>query len=219
MCYLNLIQIERKITMSDSISKFVEKQDVMYQGKLLAMRQGNCLGYFYAQMPETPFSNFYDIRKGFNLYFADSKISYKKPKDGVKYKVGNFRSVEQLFAFGKAITMHDDKSAKKIYKLRTPSSVKYLRLGRAVKNYDDEKWEKIAATWMLQGMLAKFSQDKFCHKCLMATGFMVLMECNPYSTYWGAGIGIKQDFKTAPGKNMQGWLLMQTRSILQKELK
>lgn len=187
------------------------KQNIILDGKTIGVLQNKTVGYFNSATPDSPFSNFYQPAEPIKLYYANGKLDYKPAPNS---QVLNFDSVEQIFAYGKAVTMGDREAAYKIIHTHTnkPSTFKYL--GRSVRNFDSAKWEKASSQWMKLGMLAKFSQDDFAKRALAKTANYNLGECNPYDRKWGLGVNINSNFDQAFGENRQGRLLMQVRQEL-----
>lgn len=63
------------------------------------------------------------------------------------------------------------------------------KLGRAVRNFDPEKWTKeVACGFVLDGNMAKFSQNPDMKKYLMDTGDSILVEGASYDKIWGVGL-------------------------------
>lgn len=189
-------------------------QKIKLDGKTIGILQQDTVGYFNSDTPDSPFSNFYKTAKPFNLYFANGQLGYKPMQGAQKLP---FSCVEQVFAYGKAVTMGDKESAKKIINAQSnkPSTYKYL--GRAVKNFDATKWKIAAPKWMKLGMLAKFSQDDFAKRALDKVKNYKLGECNPYDSTWGLGMKINNNFALAMGQNKQGKILMQVAQELDQQ--
>lgn len=178
-------------------------KQVLLQGKIIGYQEGGKLGYFNSKTPDSPFSNFYRPPKPLKICFN----KHAKPMLGIdnNHKMGEFDSVEQFFAYGKAVEMHDLDTAKKIYHTHTNSSFVFKKLGRSVKNFDADKWNKEGKKWMLAGMYAKYTQDPFARHALLATKDLDLVEANPYDKKWGVGNDINH-FANGTGKNYQGRL-------------
>lgn len=195
---------ERKIIMNHQAIKMDDKVIGIYD------KDSNNLAYFHSDTPDSPFSNLYQPKNGFNLYAYNGKMQVNPAKGAKTY---HFNSVEQVFAFGKALSMHDKESAKKIYQTNSYPAI-YRKLGRSVKNFDPQVWQDASTQWMKLGMLAKFSQDPYCRKALKATKGINLVEANPYDRTWGIGKNIHQDFGYYQAQNKQGQTLMKVRQEL-----
>lgn len=186
-------------------------QDVKVDGKIVGKLdpKSNNLAYFHSTTPDSPLSNLYVPEKGFNLYYKNGKFAAENAKDARKF---HFSSVEQVFAFGKALTMKDKETARDTYMIKPEIAQKdpaiFRRLGRSVKHFDSTKWDKMADKWMKLGMKAKFEQDDFSKRTLKAVQNYNLVEANPYDRTWGIGRGVTDDFSTYKGQNKQGENLM-----------
>lgn len=189
-------------------------QKLILDGKVIGVLQGNIVGYFNSATPDSPFSNFYQPKKSIKLYYDSKTLGYLPRKN---VQAIPFTCVEQVFAYGKAVTMGDKKTALKILhtKANRPSTFKYL--GRSVQHFNANKWREKAGIWMKLGMLAKFSQDDFSKRALEKTQNYQLGECNPYDSKWGLGTSINSDFSQAIGQNKQGKLLNNVAQELQKQ--
>ena len=186
-------------------------QDVKVDGKIVGKLdpKSNNLAYFHSATPDSPLSNLYVPEQGFNLYYKNGKFAAENAKGAKKF---HFSSVEQVFAFGKALTMKDKETARNTYMIKPEVAKKdpaiFRRLGRSVKHFDSTKWDKMADKWMTLGMKAKFEQDDFSKRTLKVVQNYNLVEANPYDRTWGIGRGVTDDFSTYKGQNKQGKNLM-----------
>lgn len=190
----------------------MKHQAIKMDGKVIGIydEDSNNLAYFHSDTPDSPFSNLYQPKNGFNLYAYNGKMQVNQAKGAKTY---HFNSVEQVFAFGKALSMHDKESAKKIYQTNSYPAI-YRKLGRSVKNFDPQVWDSASTKWMKLGMLAKFSQDPYSKRALQMTKNINLVEANPYDRTWGIGKNIHQDFGHYQAQNKQGQTLMRVRKEL-----
>ena len=92
------------------------------------------------------------------------------------------------------------------------------KLGRLVKNFDEDKWNEVADEIVFQGNLAKYSQNLHLKQMLLATGDKIFVECSPYDTIWGNGLNISDTLITTPdnwkGTNRLGKAIMRVREVL-----
>ena len=79
----------------------------------------------------------------------------------------------------KAKLFNDDEFYKKIMKEKDPQKQKAY--GRQVKNFDQEKWEKIARDIVYKANYAKFSQHPDLYDFLIQTEDKIIVEASPYS--------------------------------------
>jgi ribA/ribD-fused uncharacterized protein len=90
--------------------------------------------------------------------------------------------------------------------------------GRAVKNFDDKSWNKVADDIVYKANLAKFSQNLELKERLLATGDKEFVECSPYDKIWGNGLNITDTLATPKdqwlGTNRLGKAIMKVRDTL-----
>ena len=127
-----------------------------------------------------------------------------------------FKNTEQLFMYRKAIMFNDNEVAEKILKTENPWEAK--KLGRLVKNYNDEKWDIFRYSIMYHANLHKYTQNKDLKKKLIDTYPKILVECNSRDTIWGIGLSEDDpdiyDKSKWKGKNLLGECLMEVRKNL-----
>jgi ribA/ribD-fused uncharacterized protein len=160
--------------------------------------------------------------RGFKVYknhiaFWGSKLSNFYPCEfelqGVKWK-----SSEQYFMAKKAEFFDDNETLSKILEAKTPSDAK--KLGREVKNYDDNKWSKIREKIMYNGVYAKFSQNQDLIDFLFSPAFdgKKFVEGSPVDRIWGVGMIYKDpniDIESNwNGQNLLGRILDRVKSEL-----
>lgn len=132
--------------------------------------------------------------------------------DGVRYNCA-----EQYMMAEKARVFGDERTREKILKTEDPERIK--KLGREVKGFDANRWDKISEEVVLKGNLHKFGQNMKLFILLLNTGNMTLVEASPYDKIWGIGMtaevadryGYPHVWK---GKNKLGFILMEVRDIL-----
>jgi len=142
-----------------------------------------------------------------NFFLADFTI------DGQTYP-----SVEHYFMWEKARMFDPDGEAIMLMSNeKTPQQMK--KLGRQVKNFDNEEWSDCSYDIMLKGVTAKFAQNEDLKKKLLDTDDdSILAEASPYDKKWGIGMGVSNPDSLDPekwrGKNLMGELLMKVRTDL-----
>jgi N-glycosidase YbiA len=97
----------------------------------------------------------------------------------------------------------DDKEYNEIHEAKTPRIAR--NLGQQVKMRKD--WDSVKYSVMEECVRAKFTQDEFIRKELLATGDEELIEDSPVDSYWGCGADGR-------GQNMLGKILMKIREEL-----
>lgn len=97
-----------------------------------------------------------------------------------------------------------------------PKEIKAL--GRQVKNFDAETWNRVAPDIVVKGNLHKFRQNPELCQFLLDTGEKILVEASPYDTIWGIGMQESESGVDNPenwkGTNFLGFALMEVRGIL-----
>jgi len=127
--------------------------------------------------------------------------------DGVTYNC-----CEQYMMAEKARLFKDDEALKEILKSKDPSHQKAI--GRTVKNFVKEEWEKIEENgkpfcWnvVYKANEAKFTQNKDLNDFILLTKGETLVEASPYDKIWGIGLG-ENDARALDREQWQGlnWL-------------
>jgi len=133
--------------------------------------------------------------------------------DGVEYTCA-----EQYMMAMKADTFGDKESLKKIMATEDPREQKAL--GRKVKGFKPETWDKLAKAFVYRANLSKFS-NPILKQILLNTGDKELVEASPYDKIWGIGMSEtdpdRLDKTKWKGTNWLGEVLMQVRDTLKKQ--
>lgn len=133
--------------------------------------------------------------------------------EGVK-----FNCAEQYMMYQKALLFKDLDTAKLIMEATHPREQQ--RLGRIVKNYNQEIWDAHKYQIVYKGNYNKFKQNKEDLEWLIATEG-TLVEASPVDTVWGIGLGkdnpLIHDEKNWRGQNLLGKVLTEVRETLRKE--
>lgn len=120
---------------------------------------------------------------------------------------------EKYFMWKKAVTFGDNETAEKIIKLDSPREIK--KLGRQVKNFSSEVWDKVKVDIMYAGVNAKFTQDAECNDCIKEFQNQKFVEGSPDDTIWGVGIHYQDenvfDESKWRGQNLLGNILTRVR--------
>lgn len=120
---------------------------------------------------------------------------------------------EKYFMWKKAVTFGDNETAEKIIKLDSPREIK--KLGRQVKNFSSEVWDKVKVDIMYAGVNAKFTQDAECNNCIKEFQNQKFVEGSPDDTIWGVGIHYQDenvfDESKWRGQNLLGNILTRVR--------
>ncbi|MGW3044262.1 NADAR family protein [Kitasatospora sp. NPDC001159] len=131
--------------------------------------------------------------------------------DGVTYA-----SAEHWMMAGKARMFGDEAIEQRVLEARTPAEAK--KLGRLVKDFDDRTWTAGRFELVVEGNVAKFSQDEALRDYLLGTGGRVLVEASPLDRIWGIGLPSDDIRAERPlewrGLNLLGFALMEARARL-----
>lgn len=134
--------------------------------------------------------------------------------DGVK-----FTSMEQCMMYGKAMLFNDVTTAKKI--MNTQDVARIKALGREVKHFNEQEWNKHKECIVLNGLYAKFTQNEELKKKLLDTGDNLLAECAVKDRIWGIGLSMTDSNRLQPdrwrGQNLLGRALMEVRFRIRLE--
>lgn len=105
-----------------------------------------------------------------------------------------------------------------ILKETSPSKIK--KLGRLVRNYNDEIWERKRRQVVYYANLEKFSQNPELKRKLLAAKGAILAECAVGDKVWGTGLSQRNPNCIFPGKwtgkNLLGEMPMEIRADLAK---
>jgi ribA/ribD-fused uncharacterized protein len=127
-----------------------------------------------------------------------------------------YPTAEHFMMAEKARMFGDEAAREEILKADGPKAAK--QLGRGVKNFDDARWQEHRFKFVVEGNLAKFSQNRELADFLVGTGDKVLVEASPLDRIWGIGLGANDERATAPtqwrGLNLLGFALMEVRQML-----
>jgi len=127
-----------------------------------------------------------------------------------------FNCCEQWMMYSKARLFQDYTKAEEI--LKEPKANLQRKLGRQVRYYKQDMWEKQREKIVFEGNLAKFSQNVLLKDYLLSTGNKNLAEASPTDLIWGIGLPINDkrihDRKNWIGINLLGEILMKVRDKL-----
>ena len=117
----------------------------------------------------------------------------------------------------KARLFGDEECLAKIMLARNAGAAK--RLGREVRNFDEQIWVAHRFEIVVTGNVEKFRQNDDMREFLIRTGSKVLVEASPRDRISGIGMGKDNPKATNPlqwnGLNLPGFALMEARARLQ----
>ncbi|XP_038048620.1 N-glycosidase Npun_R5314-like [Patiria miniata] len=152
------------------------------------------------------------------FYTTKSPFSQHHPSnftvDGV-----NYVHAEQYMMHQKAVLFGDGPTADQILLETDPKAIK--KLGRQVKDFDEQIWKENRSKIVKKGSYAKFSQNPDLKEQLLSTEGSILVEASPRDTIWGIGMGANnpkaKTKKTWRGSNLLGYILTEVRDQLIQE--
>lgn len=130
-----------------------------------------------------------------------------------EYKGVRFSSSEQAMMWEKAMLFKDLVAARMILAVSDPKKQKAL--GRKIRGYDNEAWDKVRFELVTDILRSKFKADPQMFLDLINTGDKIIVEASPLDTIWGIGLAagdpLAQDESTWKGLNLLGKALMIVR--------
>lgn len=96
-----------------------------------------------------------------------------------------FNCIEQYMMYQKALLFKDFETAEKIMQSSSPRRQK--ELGREVKGFDKELWDRCSRAHVYDACYSKFTQNPDLKEKLMATKGTTLVECSLEDKIWGIG--------------------------------
>ena len=125
-----------------------------------------------------------------------------------------FNFSEQCFMYQKALLFNDFGVAEQI--LNETDVRKIKALGRKVKDFDNELWDKHKEDFMYNACYVKFSQNDELKDFLLSTGNCEIVEASPVDNIWGIGFSSDNAMENVDkwGQNLLGKTLMKVRTIV-----
>lgn len=130
----------------------------------------------------------------------------------------NYKTAEHWMMAKKAELFKDKEVLNKIINCASPAEAK--KLGREVKNYNEEIWLENRFQIVKQGNFEKFNQNNQLKEYLLKTNNRVIVESSPVDDIWGIGMASDHNDINNPekwrGLNLLGFALMEVRDELRK---
>ncbi|TSB21364.1 NADAR family protein [Streptomyces benahoarensis] len=131
--------------------------------------------------------------------------------DGVTYA-----TAEHWMMAGKARLFGDTEAERRAVEACHPREAKAA--GRAVRGFDDARWQEHRFELVVEGSVHKFGSDPALGDFLRATRHRVLVEASPLDRIWGIGLAADDERAEDParwrGPNLLGFALMEARRRL-----
>lgn len=166
-------------------------------------------------------SEFVLTEKIFNKLPAEIKnLNLCKDRIDVLKKLSiyeKFPTAEKFMMMSKAVLFNDDCVFEKMAKTRSPADDK--KLGREVKGFDEDIWNRYSQDIVKIGNYLKFSQSEDLKQKIIATKPHILVEGSPMDRIWGVGMRFDnpdiQNKDKWKGTNYLGICLMFVRDLLE----
>jgi ribA/ribD-fused uncharacterized protein len=127
-----------------------------------------------------------------------------------------FPTAEHYMMWRKARLFGDSAIEQRLLADDSPAVAK--QLGRAVRNFRGDIWDRHRFDVVLQGSLIKFQQNERLRRYLLDTADAILAEASPVDNIWGVGFEANdpraQDPLRWTGVSLLGFALMQARDQL-----
>lgn len=196
--------------------RIADEEDYYFEGKVAFWQKGGAHKYSINTFVNSPKKlKFIFFWKPNANTIDESCLGQWQPSpfniDGDKYSCA-----EQYMMAQKAYLFDDEEIEKEIMNTSDPKLMKAL--GRKVRHFDPEVWDKAKYSIVLNGNYYKFAQNKEMRDFLLSTGDKILVEASPLDTIWGIGLGKDnekaQNIASWRGKNLLGFALMEVRDAL-----
>ena len=157
------------------------------------------------------------MQEQFSFFWRGPFSQWHKAKfvvNGIEYC-----TAEQFMMAEKARLFNDEEICREI--LATNNAKKQKSLGRIVKDFVPEVWDKHKFSIVYLGNYAKFTQNEELKAVLLNTGDTTLVEASPYDKIWGIGLSEKDirasDRQEWKGENLLGKVLDAVRARIRCE--
>ncbi len=128
----------------------------------------------------------------------------------------SFPTAEHFMMWSKASLFGDTEIAAEV--LVAPHPHRAKALGRKVRGFDQQTWERERFAIVVRASVAKFGQHGDLRAFLVGTGDRVLVEASPTDRVWGIGLAAADERAADPrawrGPNLLGFALMSAREEL-----
>ncbi len=116
----------------------------------------------------------------------------------------------------KSLLFNDEKIYNEILKANHPKQFKIL--GRQIASFNENIWNENKYRIVLEGNIAKFSQNENLKEFILSSKNKILVEASPYDKVWGIGLSADSENIKNPlawkGENLLGFALMEVRDII-----
>jgi ribA/ribD-fused uncharacterized protein len=158
---------------------------------------------------------------------ADSYVFFWKVRDSYgelsqwynsHFKLNDkpFANAEQFMMYAKAEIFGDTRTAYAILRTITSHPADHRRMGRMVRNFDEDTWSRVSMNVAVVANLCKFTHDDRLMGILMSTDGKTLVEASPTDSIWGIGFTERNAFINSDrwGTNKLGKALTIVRDMV-----
>lgn len=128
-----------------------------------------------------------------------------------------YPTTEHYMMAEKARLFNDNEALNQILNASSPGEAKSI--GRQVRGFNQETWDKHRLDIVVKGNFHKFNQNKSLKEFLLNTKNRILVEASPVDSIWGIGLDKEHEFASVPvkwkGLNLLGFALMEVRDMLE----
>jgi ribA/ribD-fused uncharacterized protein len=128
----------------------------------------------------------------------------------------SFPTAEHYMMWRKARLFGDTDTERQLFETDSPAVAK--QLGRRVRNFHSDVWDRHRFDVVVDGSLAKFEQNPRLLRYLLDTRDSILAEASPVDNIWGIGFEASDPRATDPlqwtGLSLLGFALMRARERL-----
>lgn len=158
------------------------------------------------------------ITDKFVLFFTDKDMLSNFYKENFEYKGHTFERSEQAFMWQKAIYFGDYDIANEILKTTHKHPKHAKALGRKVKNFNDDAWNKVRYSIMKDVVTHKVNQSKAIQNFIKQHKDKIFVEASPFDAIWGIKMSENDPNIEDPTKWKGQNLLGEVYNELKKEI-
>ena len=156
----------------------------------------------------------FKVTEDYYFFYGQDSVFSNWYKCEIKEYGIKFNCVEQYMMFNKALLFNDKIIMKRI--LNTDNPYRQKKLGRKVKGFDDDVWNRNKRRIVRRAVELKFRQNHILHKTLMKTRNRLMVEANQYDSIWGIGMSMEDenilDQSQWKGMNLLGRIITDVRN-------
>ena len=158
------------------------------------------------------------ITDKFVLFFTDKDMLSNFYKENFEYKGHTFERSEQAFMWQKAIYFGDYDIANEILKTTHKHPKHAKALGRKVKNFNDDAWNKVRYSIMKDVVTHKVNQSQAIQNFIKQHKDKIFVEASPFDAIWGVKMSENDPNIEDPTKWKGQNLLGEVYNELKKEI-